>query len=72
MKYCYKSELIRPKRIYAALFWLKANHPSYKDVEIKDYDSWMNELLFDYDGDDTENDVLDSDIEYCDIQNKLR
>ena len=31
----------------------------------------MNEVLFDYDGDDTENEVSDPDIEYCDIQNSI-
>ena len=28
LKSCYKTELIRPKKIYEALFWLKQNHPS--------------------------------------------
>ena len=35
--------MIRPDKIYRALFWLKENHPSYKDIEIKDFESWMSE-----------------------------
>ena len=54
LKSCYKSELIRPEKIYKALFWLKENHPSYKDIQIKDFDSWMNEVLFDYESNETE------------------
>ena len=56
LKSCYKSELIRPEKIYKALFWLKENHPSYKDIQIKDFDSWMNEVLFDYKSNKTKED----------------
>ena len=56
LKSCYKSELIRPEKIYKALFWLKENLPSYKDIQIKDFDSWMNEMLFDYEPNETQED----------------
>ena len=37
-KSVYRSEMVRPEKIYAALHWLKKNCPLYKDIEISDFD----------------------------------
>ena len=56
LKPCYKSKLSQPEKIYKALFWLKENYPSYKDIQIKNFVPWMNEVLFDYEPNETQED----------------
>ena len=63
LKSCHKCELTRPKKIYESHFWLKKNHPSYRDIAIKDYETWMNETIFDCDTNETEEELSTSDFE---------
>lgn len=68
MKTYHKKGYIRPEKIYAALVYLKNNHPEYNNIKISDCDEWLQQFCENSSSNDGNSD--DSDDENSKFSNE--
>ena len=43
LKNYHKLGMIRPEKVYKALLYLKETHPDYKDINVAEFDDWLDQ-----------------------------
>ena len=61
MKNYHKMGMIRPEKIYEALLYLKNHHPEYSNINVTDFDEWLNKDPSNDNADSEESSHLSSD-----------